>query len=109
MDYSDIKLGRDDVDALQGPTVLEFGTNWCGHCARAQAGIEAAMERHSGVRHLKIEDGKGRRLGRTFRVKLWPTLIFMKDGNEVTRLVRPTESAPVAEALDEIDRPAAGS
>lgn len=94
---------REEVDALQGPAVLEFGASWCPHCSRAQPAIAAALSRHPEVRHLQIEDGKGRRLGRFFQVKLWPTLIFMKNGTEVTRLVRPTETGPVADALDEID------
>lgn len=88
---------------MQGPVVLEFGASWCPHCTRAQPVIAAALARHSGVRHLQIEDGKGRRLGRSFHVKLWPTLILMSDGNEVARLVRPVGLEPILRALDEID------
>lgn len=99
MEYSETGLTREQVDALRGPTVLEFGVSWCGYCRRAQPAIALAMAQHPDVRHLKIEDGKGRRLGRSFRVKLWPTLIFMKDGHEVARVVRPTEPAPVVDAL----------
>jgi thioredoxin 1 len=51
------------------------------------------------VRHLRVEDGPGRALGRSFGVKLWPTLVFLRDGREVDRLVRPTEAAQVAAAL----------
>lgn len=102
-DYVETNLSREEVDAIQGPVVLEFGVDWCGHCQRAQPAIESAMTGHPDVRHLKIEDGKGRRLGRSFRVKLWPTLIFLRNGEEVMRLVRPTDPEPVANALDEID------
>jgi thioredoxin 1 len=35
-------------------------------------------------------------------VKLWPTLVFMRGGVEVARLVRPTETAAIAEALAQI-------
>lgn len=94
---------REAVDAMDGPLVLEFGTDWCGHCQVAQPGVQAAMAAHEGVRHLKVEDGRGRRLGRSFGVKLWPTLVFMRDGTEVARLVRPTTAGPVAEALESID------
>src|SRR5262245_25114413 len=66
---------REEVDAFTEPTVLEFGTTWCGYCQAAQADIAGVMKSHPTVRHLKIEDGKGRPLGRTFRVKLWPTLV----------------------------------
>ena len=101
--YKETGLTRAEVDALQGSLVLNFGPNWCGHCQAARSSIEAALAKHPGVRHLQIEDGKGRPLGRSFRVKLWPTLIFMKDGREVARVVRPTETGPIDEGLAEID------
>ena len=86
---------RDAVDALPGTVLLEFGIDACPHCQIAQPLIADALQRHPAVRHLRIEDGKGRRLGRTFAVKLWPALIFMKDGQEVARLLRPTTQAEV--------------
>ena len=96
---------RADVDARPGPAVLEFGAPWCGHCIAAQDGIESAFARHPDVHHLKIEDGRGKPLGRSFRVKLWPTLVFLRDGEEVARLVRPTTTGPILEGLDAIDPP----
>jgi thioredoxin 1 len=94
---------REAVDALAGGVLLEFGTPWCGHCRMAQPKIAAALEAHPGVRHLKVEDASGRRLGRSFVVKLWPTLVFMKDGAVVETLVRPGGSAEIAAALARID------
>jgi len=86
------------IEAMRGPAVLEFGTTWCGHCIAAQSPLETAFDAHADVHHLKIEDGRGKPLGRSFRVKLWPTLIFLRDGEEVARLVRPTSFGPIAEA-----------
>jgi thioredoxin 1 len=51
---------------------------------------------------MKVEDGQGRPLGRSFRVKLWPTLIFLRDGKEIARLVRPASAAQVREAAAQI-------
>ena len=93
---------REEVDALPGPLVLEFGTDWCGHCQAAVGPIATALADYPQVRHIKVEDGPGRRLGRSFRVKLWPTLVFMKDGLELARVVRPTTVAELRPALAQI-------
>jgi thioredoxin 1 len=93
---------RDEVDALEGPVVLNFGTNWCGHCQGAAPAITAALRDFPSVQHIGIEDGPGRKLGRSLTIKLWPTLIFMKDGQEQTRLIRPTETNEIRDALRSI-------
>jgi len=87
------------VDRLPGATVVEFGTPWCGHCQRAQPLIETALKDRADIAHVKVEDGPGQRLGRTFGVKLWPTLVFMKDGKEVARLVRPQSGQELQDAV----------
>jgi type IV pilus assembly protein PilA len=92
-----------EVEALGGPVLLEFGNAWCGYCRRAQPLVAAALARHPRVRHIKVADGGGRPLGRAFRVKLWPTLVFLRDGREVARLVRPADANPVRAALEQID------
>lgn len=94
---------REEIDALAEPTVLEFGAAHCRHCRAAQPLIAQAFERHPGARHIKVEDGPGRRLGRSFRVKLWPTLVFLRQGQEVARLVRPADAAAIEQALAQID------
>lgn len=65
--------------------------------------VAAALARHPAVRHLKVEDGPGRRLGRQFGVKLWPTLVFLRDGQELCKLVRPTQETDIVQALERID------
>ena len=94
---------RAEVDAMRGAVVVEFGTDWCGYCQAARPGVVAALAGRAGVEHLKIEDGKGRPLGRSFGVKLWPTLVVMRDGREIARVVRPADAATVEQALRALD------
>lgn len=89
---------REAVDRLAGLTLLQFGADWCGHCQAAAPAIAEALVA-APLRHLLVEDGPGRPLGRSFRVKLWPMLILLRDGQELARLVRPTEPAAVAQWL----------
>jgi thioredoxin 1 len=97
--YTEAAPSRAEVDRLAGATLLEFGTNWCGWCQGAQPAIGQALAAHPGLRHLKVEDGPGRPLGRSFKVKLWPTLILMVDGQEVARVVRPADAQAVTDVL----------
>jgi thioredoxin 1 len=90
---------RNEVDALQGQTLLEFGTEWCGHCRAAQPAIADVLTHNPEWRHLKVEDGPGRPLGRSYRIKLWPTLVLLRDGKEVARLVRPTQASDILALL----------
>ena len=104
--YAQVEPAREEVDRLPGATLVEFGSPSCGYCRAAQPLLEAALASHPGMRHLKVHDASGRRLGRSFRVKLWPTLVFLRDGREVARLVRPTEAGSIAQALAQVDPPA---
>ncbi|SAK62087.1 thioredoxin [Caballeronia pedi] len=107
IEYAKSAPERAEIDAASGPLVVEFGTDWCGFCRAAQPLIAQAFQGHGAVRHMKVEDGSGRPLGRSFRVKLWPTLVFMRGGKEVARLVRPGNVAEIRNALALIDTPLA--
>ena len=94
---------REAVDAMRGPVLLEFGTPWCPHCLAAEPLVSHALAQHHDVAHLRIEDGRGRRLGRSFAVKLWPTFVLMRDGVEQARTVRPRSLREVEALFDEAD------
>lgn len=101
--YEPEQTTRAEVDALRGLALIEFGTNWCGICKGAQPAIaEALADAPGGLRHIKVEDGSGRPLGRAFGVKLWPTLVFLQDGKEVARVVRPASADAVREPLRQL-------
>lgn len=101
-EYAEQQPARAELEALAGPTLLEFGTSWCGYCRRAQPFIAEAMAAHPAVRHLKIADASGRRLGRFFGVKRWPTLVFLFDGKERARLIRPADAGSIERMLSKI-------
>lgn len=90
---------RAEVEAFRGLSLLEFGTEWCGHCRAAQTVLTEALAQQPQWRHIKIEDGPGRPLGRSYRVRLWPTLVLLRDGQEVARLVRPASPQDLLAAL----------
>ena len=90
---------REEVDSLTGLAVLEFGASWCGFCQAAKPLVDRMRAARPDVRHIWIEDGKGKRLGRSFGIKLWPTLVFLREGREVARVVRPRGQGDIDKAL----------
>ena len=101
--YAEDQPDRAEVDTLPGAALLVFGTDWCGYCRSAEQPMQTALAAHPDVQVIKVEDGPGRPLGRSFGVKLWPSLIFLREGVEVERLVRPTLAEQITTALSTID------
>jgi thioredoxin 1 len=99
MSYARDSPSRTEVDALPGAVALQFGTNWCGFCTRAEPLISQALAGRPEVRRVLVEDGRGRPLGRSFGIKLWPTIVVLQDGVEVARVVRPRDAGEVEEAI----------
>ena len=101
--YAPVDPSRAEIDQLSGPSMLEFGSPTCGYCRAVQPLLASALDERPRVRHIKIADASGRRLGRSYKVKLWPTLIFLRDGREIARLVRPRDESAIRQALALID------
>src|SRR3569832_2182920 len=100
--YASSAPARAEIAALERPAVIEFGAPRCRYCQAAQPAMAAALHLYPRVQHIKIVDGPGRRLGRTFGVKLWPSLIFLSNGREVARLGRPDTEQVIREGLAQI-------
>jgi thioredoxin 1 len=97
---------RAHIDSLPGPLLLEFGSPDCGHCRAAQPLVDEALRAHpNALPHLRVIDGPGQPLGRSFGVKLWPTLVFLRDGQEVARLVRPRDPRELQRVLAALAAP----
>ena len=97
----DQEPSRDEIERMAGPIVLEFGASWCGYCQSLAPKLSRLLEDYPAVCHIKIEDGLGKPLGRSFRVKLWPTLVFMRDGQVLRQISRP-DVGEVREGLAEL-------
>lgn len=89
---------RGEVDRSPGLVLLEFGTEWCGFCRALAPRVADLLAAHPEIRHVKVEDGPGRPLGRSFGVQLWPNLVFLRDGAVVRQLARP-DARQLAEAV----------
>jgi thioredoxin 1 len=96
---------REQVNQLTGLVLLEFGAEWCEFCQALRPQLARLLESHPKVQHIRVEDGKGKPLGRSFRVKLWPTLVFIRDGTVIKQMARPGRD-DVREGLEALEAPA---
>ena len=98
---------RDQVDAMTGSVLLEFGTEWCGFCRAGAPHVAALLAERPEVRHIRVSDGPGQPLGRSFGVRLWPSFVFLEDGKVVRQLARPSraELQSAFQALASAGRP----
>jgi thioredoxin 1 len=97
-EYQEQSPSIEQIREMTGYTLLEFGTAWCGHCNAAMPAVKQALLECE-LPHIKVVDGKGQPLGRSFKIKLWPTLILLNSGREVARLVRPVSAEEVQNLL----------
>lgn len=119
--YATEHPSRTAVEEMRGSVVMEFGVDWCPHCQRAAGPVAEALRAAGALpadgppaaggdkavapatpQYLRLEDDRARPLGRSFKVKLWPTLLFLRDGVEVARVVRPTTAAEVTAGLGQL-------
>lgn len=97
--FTDPAPAPEDLADLPGTVAVEFGVDWCPHCQAAQPFLREALHDRRDITHIKIEDGQGRKLGRHFKVKLWPTLVVLRQGQEIGRVTRPQSAQEVEEQL----------
>jgi thioredoxin 1 len=89
---------REEIGRTSGPVLLEFGTASCAFCRALAPKVAQLLDAHPQVRHFKVEDGPGRPLGRSFQVRIWPNIVFLRDGQVVRQLARPGD-AQLEEAI----------
>ncbi len=99
--YEEATISREELEQLPGAVVVEFGANWCGICGGFTPQAAAVFSDFADIRRIRVEDGPGKRLGRSFRVKLWPTFVFLRDGQVLGQVSRPSV-AQLREGLQQI-------
>lgn len=82
--------------------VVDFWATWCGPCQRIAPLVEQLAEEYAGRAVIgKYNVDEGETLSAEFGVRNIPTLIFVKDGKLLDRMVGAGSKADIAAKIEQ--------
>lgn len=82
-----MKNFKDEVNTSV-PVILDFGAEWCSPCKRIIPIIEeVAREMNGRLKFITINVDNNQEIASDYQVMSVPTLIFIKKGKEIDRIV----------------------
>ncbi len=69
------------------PVLIDFYADWCGPCKMLSPVIEEVSQENSNIKVVKINVDESQEIAVKYQVMSIPTLVVIKNGNEVMRSV----------------------
>lgn len=70
------------------PVVVAFGADWCRHCSKLDAGLQALCAKFSDrVTFLRVDIDRSRSVSAEYDVRSIPTVMLFKAGKTISQCV----------------------
>ena len=90
---------REEVLNSDKPVLIDFWANWCGPCRMIAPILEEISEERDDVKICKINIDDEAELAAKYQIVSIPTLVFVEDGEEVSRSVGARPKAQILSLL----------
>lgn len=90
---------REEVLNSDKPVLIDFWANWCGPCRMIAPILEEISEERDDVKICKINIDDEAELAARYQIVSIPTLVFVEDGEEVSRSVGARPKAQILSLL----------
>lgn len=88
-------------EVASGFVIVDFYANWCGDCVRIEP-ILKELSKDYKIHKINIDENEN--LMEEFSIKRIPTLIFFKDGKELSgRLIEPKSKQEILNKIKEFE------
>jgi len=93
----------DEVLKSQIPVFVDFWAEWCGPCRAIAPVLESLAEDFDGkVKIVKINVDQENELANKYNVSAIPSLIILKDGKEIDRIVGGATKEVYADRINKV-------
>ena len=93
----------DEVLKSQIPVFVDFWAEWCGPCRAVAPVLESLAEDFDGkVKIVKINVDQENELANKYNVSAIPSLIILKDGKEIDRIVGGATKEVYADRINKV-------
>lgn len=101
LEFTDNNFQNEVIDN-KGLVLVDFWAEWCGPCRMIGPIIEELAKESTDVKIGKVNVDSNQNVAMKYGVRSIPTLLFLKDGEEVHRHVGVTSKAVLQQKIAEL-------
>ena len=82
------------------PVLIDFFATWCGPCKMVSPVVDEIANERPDIKVFKLDVDKNLDLARTFQVMSVPTLVAMKNGEMINKIIGAMPKAQILKMFD---------